>query len=76
MSGASFDPIYTGFVAGVIAALRRRSATQRGLADDGTVAAGDKFAGVLIRSPEAACAAALAGDWDDIADLLESEGGK
>jgi hypothetical protein len=69
------DPIDAAFVGGAIAILRKQANAQRQIANEGTVDAGVHFPGVLIRSPESACAAAQASDRDDIADLLESEGG-
>jgi hypothetical protein len=73
---APSDQLECAIVGGAIAMLRKHANVQRQIAHDGTVAAGDKYPGVLIRSPEAACAATLAADWDEVADLLDSEGGK
>ena len=67
------DPIEAAIVGRVIAVLRNQANAQRQIANEGMVAAGDQYPGVLIRSPEAACAAALASDWDEIADDLEQE---
>ena len=60
-------------IGGAITTLRRRANAQRKIAADGTVAAGDKYPGVSIKSPEAACSAILAADWDEVADDLEQE---
>jgi hypothetical protein len=71
MTTACLDSVESAVVHGAITALRKRANAQRQIANEGTVAAGDKYPGVLIRSPEAACAASLAGDWDEVADDLE-----
>jgi hypothetical protein len=70
------EEIEAAIVGRAIAMLRKQANVQRQIANEGTVAAGDKYPDVSIRSPEAACAAALASDWGEIADLLELEGGK
>jgi hypothetical protein len=67
------DELENAITGRVIAVLRGRAEAQRRIANDGTLAAGDKYPGVLIGSPESACAAALATDWDKIADDLERE---
>jgi hypothetical protein len=61
-------------LARVVCALRNAAAKQHGIAASGTSSAGEKYPGVVIRSPEAACAVNLADDWTFIADALEVEG--
>jgi len=68
---SSLDDMESGFRAGALAALRKAAVAQRKIAADGTACAGEKFPGVVIRSPEAACAAHLAADWNEIADELD-----
>jgi hypothetical protein len=69
------DPIESAIYAGAIVALRKAAAKQSGVASSGTSFAGEKYPGVVIRSPEAACAVNLAEDWTAIADALNLEGG-
>jgi hypothetical protein len=71
-----FDPLESAIYVGAIAALRKAAVRQRGAASSGTSSAGDKYPGVEIRSPEAACAVNLAEDWSDAANALELEGAK
>jgi len=59
--------------AGALWALRKRAAVQRAKAADGTVSAGERFPGIMLRSPEAAVAASLAAGLDAAADELERE---
>jgi hypothetical protein len=68
------DEFNSAIVARVVAALRKAGDAQRKIAADGTAAAGEKFPGVTIRSPEAACAASMAALWDGIASEFEAEG--
>jgi hypothetical protein len=58
--------------AGAARALRARAAVQRQLAADGTSAAGEKYAGVIIRTGEAAVAARLTTMFEQIADDIEA----
>ena len=64
------DELSTSFLNGAIAALRKGAEAQRKIAIAGTSLAGEKFPGVVIRSPEAACATKLAANWDAIADEI------
>jgi hypothetical protein len=70
------DPLESAVYAGALVALRNAAIRQRGVADSGTSSAGEKYPGVVIRSPEGACAVNLADDWAAIADALEVEGGR
>jgi len=70
------DLLERAISAGTISALRKAAARQRALATSRTSSAGENYPGVVIRSPEAACAINLAGDWTVIADALEMEGGQ
>jgi hypothetical protein len=64
------DKLEAGFLAGAIAALQKAADRQCKLAAAGTANAGEKFPGVVIRSPEAARAAHLTADWIEIAGEL------
>ena len=66
------DDINSAIVARVVGALRKAGEAQRQIGANGTAAAGEKYPGVTIRSPEAACAAKRAADWDAIALELEA----
>jgi hypothetical protein len=68
------DALEQAICARVVCALRNAAIRQRGVADSRTSSAGEKYPGVVIRSPEAACADNLAADWAEIADALEQEG--
>jgi hypothetical protein len=70
------DALEQAILARVVCALRNAAAKQRGIAANGTSSAGEKYPGVVIRSPEAACAVNLADDWTAIADSLDMEGGR
>jgi hypothetical protein len=70
------DALEQAICARVVGTLRKAAARQRDTASIGTSSVGDKRTNATIRSPEAACAVNLAADWDAIADLLQSEGGK
>jgi hypothetical protein len=70
------DALEQAILARVVCALRNAAIRQRGVAGSGTSSAGEKYPGVVIRSPEAACALNLADDWTVIADALEMEGGR
>ena len=59
---------------GAARALRTRAAVQRQRASDGIAAVGDKFPGLVIRSPEAAMAEKLADAFERLATEIESEG--
>lgn len=67
------DDLERAILAGAVLALRKAAAKQRDLASNGASLAGDRHPGVLIRSPEAACAANLADDWTEIALRLAHE---
>jgi hypothetical protein len=69
----SVDPIELAIRNVAVQAIRRRANALRQKAEDGTSAAGEHFPGVLLRSPEAACALNLAADFDAIAAELERE---
>jgi hypothetical protein len=58
--------------AGAARALRKRAAVQRQLAADGTSSAGEKCAGVIIRTGEAAVAARLTTMFEQIAADIEA----
>jgi hypothetical protein len=73
MSALAADPIETALRSATVRAIRKRAAAQRQRAVDGTVAAGEQFPGVMIRSRQAATAAALATGLAAIADELEAE---
>jgi hypothetical protein len=70
------DEINSIIVAHVVAALRRAGDAQRKIAADGTAGAGEKFPGVTIKSPEAACASKMAAMWDGLASEFEAEIGR
>jgi Tfp pilus assembly protein PilX len=57
---------------GAAAALRKRADALRREAELGTSSAGGKHPDVILKTPEAARALDLAGDFDSIADLLEA----
>ncbi len=65
------DAIERAVRTGAVQAIRRRAAERRRQAADGTLPAGDQFPGVMIRSRQAATAAALAIGLAAIADELE-----
>jgi hypothetical protein len=68
------DALEVAICAGVVHALRRRAAAQRGKAAAGIIPAGEHFPGILIRSPEGALALCLAAGLERIAEDLESRG--
>jgi len=67
----NLDGINSVIVAHEVAALRKARDAQRKIAADGTAAAGEKYPGVVIKSPEAACAAKMAELWDGLSAELE-----
>ena len=67
------DAIERAVRTGAVQAIRRRAAERRRQAADGTLPAGDQFPGVMIRSRQAATAAALAVGLVAIADEIEAE---
>ncbi len=73
MSALAADPIETALRSATVRAIRRRAAERRRQAADGTLPAGDQFPGVMIRSRQAATAAALAVGLEAIAADIEAE---
>jgi hypothetical protein len=74
--GAMIDVLEQAIRDRSVVAFRNAAARQLDIAATGTSSAGEKYPGVVIRSPEAACAVNLADDWAEIADILQQEGGK
>jgi hypothetical protein len=66
------DELETAIAGAAAAALRKRAAALRRESELGTSSAGEKYPSVIVKSPEAARALDLAGDFDSIADLLEA----
>jgi hypothetical protein len=64
-------PLEIAIYAGATVAMRNAAAKQREVASSSTSSAAENYPGVVIRSPEAACASILAADWDAVADELE-----
>jgi hypothetical protein len=73
MSALAADPIETAIRGATVRAIRKRAAVQLGKAVEGTLPAGDQFPGVMIRSRQAATAAALAVGLEAIAADIEAE---
>jgi hypothetical protein len=65
------DELADAIVGAAASALRKRAAALRRESELGTSSAGEKYPSVIVKSPEAARALDLAGDFDSIANLLE-----
>jgi hypothetical protein len=70
VTGASQDSTAALIVAGAVAALRKRVAAQRKIADDGSSVIDGHGSAIIVCSPESALAARVADDLDAIADEI------
>ena len=70
------ETLETAIRSAAVRAVRKRAEAQLEKAKGGSFPAGDQFPGVMIRSRQAATAAALATGLAAIADELEAEGAR